>query len=215
MSTVTTTQVGNLRITTHVVQTADTSNMTSNVTQPAICLTPLASKHFKKTPVRALSALLMLIGILQLFIGILYYAAETTIVSLTLNSGVYIWGGLAVFVAGGACLTAILKDTLPTVKVCMVFNVVNIVVGVVGLILFIIQIYYESQATWKYADLEESIHDSYNPYYYGYNSCMVMNLRLSLLIIVILFSLLGLAISGFMTIVSFKAMRRCGYSMLR
>ncbi|KAM5140886.1 uncharacterized protein ACMZJ9_014711 [Mantella aurantiaca] len=215
MST-TTTQVGNLRITTQVVNAADASGL--DVPQPNTTLMPAPSKYFKKIPVKALSAVLILVGILQLSIGLTFYAAETTIVSLTLKSGVYIWGGLAVIVAGVTSLTAILRDTINMVKVCMSCNIANIVVAAIGLILFSIQIRYESQACWLNLQDEDQSTCPYerNSYsYYFVYSDMTVKLRVSMNIIVILFSLLGLVISCFMTAVCDKVLKTTGYSLLR
>ncbi|XP_077310837.1 uncharacterized protein LOC143930409 [Lithobates pipiens] len=224
----TTSQVGNIIIRTQVVPAPDPYG--SNVFPSTTTVTPMTSKHFKKIPVKALSTVLMLIGILQMLTGVVFYASETNIISLTLKSGVYIWGGVVVFVAGAACLNAILKDTITMVKVCMSCNIISIVVTAVGLILFTIQTYYESQACWirpgekEYNGCQNTEdekrnynYNNYNDYYNYYSSStdIVMRLRVSVNIIIMLFSLLGLVISCFMTIVSDKVLKSTGYSLLR
>ncbi|XP_040176834.1 uncharacterized protein LOC120909181 isoform X2 [Rana temporaria] len=169
----TTSQVGNLFIRTQVIPAPDPHG--SDVFPSTTTLTPVTNKYFKKIPVKALSAVLMLIGILQMFTGVVFYASETEIVSLTLKSGVYIWGGVVVFAAGVACLNAILKEKITMIKVCMSCNIINIVVAAVGLILFAIQTYYESQACWLRPGEKEydgcqvpqkDVYGNYNHYYY-------------------------------------------------
>lgn len=223
----TTSQVGNLLIRTQVIPAPDPHG--SDVFPSTTTLTPVTSKYFKKIPVKSLSAVLMLIGILQILIGVVLYASETNITSLTLKIGIYIWGGVVVFVAGAACLNAILKDTIPMIKVCMSCNIINIVVAAVGLILFAIQTYYESQGCWlrpgekEYNGCQVTKEDeygnyntyNYNNYYYGASTDTIVRLRVSLNIIVMLFSLLGLVLSCFMTRVSDKVLKSTGYSLLR
>lgn len=221
----TTAQVGNLLIRTQVIPAPDPhASEVFPSTTTTTTWTPVTRKHFKKIPVKALSTVLILIGILQMSTGFVFYAAETNTVSLTLKSGVYIWGGVVVFAAGVACLIAVIKDTITMIKVCMSCNIINIVVAAVGLIVFAIQTYYESQACWlrpsdkEYNACENTANDNYDyyhySYYYRYARDDVVRLRMSVNIIIMLFSLLGLVISSFMTIVSHKVLKSTGYSLL-
>ncbi|XP_068111682.1 high affinity immunoglobulin epsilon receptor subunit beta-like [Hyperolius riggenbachi] len=217
---VTIAQSGGLRITAQVVQGAGTED--SEISRAAVKLSSPTSKYFKKTPVKALSTVLILIGILQLCIAILFHCAESTPISLTLRSGVYIWGGVVMIIAGIASLIAHKLDTVKMVRICFGCNIANISVASVGLLLYAIQIYTETQICWKRFERDEMDLSScesgntkpyYNYYYYS-NTQDVVKFRLAVTVLILLYSLVGLAISCFMTVKSNKILKTTGYSRM-
>ncbi|KAM9324955.1 uncharacterized protein PAF06_001065 [Gastrophryne carolinensis] len=208
-----TAQVGNLNITTQVVPGTNSFSPSAPVSPKNFV--PVISKHFKKTPVKALSTVLMLTGILQLSFGFVMFAAENKQLSLTVRSGVSLWAGLVVFIAGCTLLIALLKDTVDMIKVCMVCNIINVTVATVGLILYAIQIYGETQNCWvPVQDSGRNMCDPGPNSYYYYRED-ITQLRISIISMLMIFSLLGLVISCVISKVSDKALKASGYSLLR
>ncbi|KAM4636701.1 membrane-spanning 4-domains subfamily A member 15-like isoform 1-T1 [Discoglossus pictus] len=168
------------------------------------------------------TTVLILVAVIELSFGVMLLAAEGDQPSLTVRSGVYIWGGLAVLVAG--CVTVALetKESINMVKACVGCNLANLLLGGLSIILFAVQLHKETQACWVSIDREltSSCYSIYNMtarqdyfYYYG-ESNYVAPLRVAVNSLAILYASLGIIITTCVLLFIWKAVKATKYSLL-
>ncbi|XP_075440843.1 membrane-spanning 4-domains subfamily A member 4A-like [Ascaphus truei] len=144
------TRSGDMCVTTRVLPGTDpgTALLSSDRTPTLQSWTTVATQQMKKLHTKSLGTLLILIGVLQLSCGATMSLAEGDQPSLTVCSGVYIWGGLVVIVAGCVTVAVDMKETITLVRACLGCHVTNAVLGGVGLILLAVQLYIETESCW-------------------------------------------------------------------
>ncbi|XP_069588165.1 uncharacterized protein [Ranitomeya imitator] len=221
---VSTAQVGNLSITTQVVPGGGQNNLAGLGTTPN-WVQELSKK--KKQPMKSLSAVLILIGALQLTIGTSMFVAENSYLSLLSRSGIVFVGSLTLI--STAIITVIFanKETILRIKICLISHVINVTIAGIGIILYVIQVYTDTQSCWV------STHDidSYNPcipgnysindynynYRYGYSrdySEVIYTMRVSLNSLVLFYVIVGFNISSFIIFLKWKSLKDTKYTLL-
>ncbi|KAM4636702.1 membrane-spanning 4-domains subfamily A member 6B-like isoform 2-T3 [Discoglossus pictus] len=219
------TQVGDVCVTTRVVPGIDPGAAALCSETPPLPTTPwtsLTTKNMKTFRAKAFGTVLILVAVIELSFGVMLLAAEGDQPSLTVRSGVYIWGGLAVLVAG--CVTVALetKESINMVKACVGCNLANLLLGGLSIILFAVQLHKETQACWVSIDREltSSCYSIYNMtarqdyfYYYG-ESNYVAPLRVAVNSLAILYASLGIIITTCVLLFIWKAVKATKYSLL-
>ncbi|XP_073495058.1 uncharacterized protein [Phyllobates terribilis] len=216
-------QLGNLSITTQVVPAGGQNNLPGLGTTPN-WIHELSKK--KKQPMKSLSAVLILIGALQLTVGTSMYVAENGYLSLLSRSGIIFLGSLA-FIST-AILTVIFaeKETILRIKICLISHAINVAIAAVGIILYVIQVYTDTQSCW----VSTQDIDSYNPcipgnttndysynYRYGYGrdySEVIYTLRVSLNSLVLFYIIVGFNISSLIIFLKWKSLKDTKYTLL-
>ncbi|XP_041425035.1 uncharacterized protein LOC108696313 [Xenopus laevis] len=215
---VSTTHMGNLCITTQVLPGTDVDAAHASVAKK----TQAHFRRHKNLHMKALGTVLILIGLLQQSFGVIMNIAEEELYSLTVRSGVYFWGGLVVILAG--CITVALETTenIILVKASLGFIAVNAVLGAVGLILYMVQLYLETELSWIRRNYEVASYcnnvtnqDKYDYFYYERNEVDVLVLRLAVNSVVLLLSLTAFLLSISVIILGRKVLKDNQYLMLK
>ncbi|KAM8924567.1 uncharacterized protein RCH25_009256 [Pelodytes ibericus] len=222
---VSTARLGDLSVTTRVLPASDTgaAALTSGPQYASQAWTPAITQKFKKLHTKALSVVLILTGVLQICFGVMMSIAENEYPSLAVRSGVYIWGGLVVLAAGCITVPVETMENINMIKACLGSHVTNLVVGGVALILYIVQLYTETQACWaNYEQYNQtgcvSLYNNQDfhqqDYYYYVSHNYVAILRVSVSSVVLIFSLLGLIVSICVVGSGWKVLKDARYSLL-
>ncbi|KAM4702902.1 membrane-spanning 4-domains subfamily A member 12-like [Rhinophrynus dorsalis] len=150
-----TAQLGDLCITTQVLPGCDTGSaaLATNATTAAQSWNP--SQKIKHVYTTALGTVQILIGVVQISFGVMFLISDWEYPSTTVRSGVYIWAGLVVFVTGSITVATAKKNNIKMIKACLVCHVTNLILGGIGLVLCMVQLYTESLACWLYIEDED------------------------------------------------------------
>ncbi|XP_053306569.1 uncharacterized protein LOC128468785 [Spea bombifrons] len=218
---VSTARLGDLCVTTTVLPASDAGALRRDASHT---WTPEITMKFKTLHMKALSVLLILIGVLQISFGVIMALAEDEYQSLTVRSGVYIWGGLVVFVAGCITVASETKENINMIKACLVSHVTNVAVGGVAMIVYMVQLYAETQTCWARTDrhdlnncvsMDNEEVTTVSHHYYDYvEHNDVTTLRVTVNSMILLFSLLGWIISLCVVFSGWKVLKDVGYSLL-
>ncbi|KAM4012958.1 uncharacterized protein ACNLHF_003196 [Anomaloglossus baeobatrachus] len=220
-----TAQLGNLSITTQVVPAGGQNNLPGLGTTPS-WVQELSKK--KKQPIKSLSAVLILIGALQLTVGASMFVSENGYLSLLSRSGIVFVGSLT-FIAT-AIITVVFanKDTIMRIKICLISHAINVAVAAIGIILYIIQVYTDTQTCWVAVHEVDSNNNNcvpgnataspdynYNRYYYYRDySEVIYTLRVSLNALVLFYIVIGFNISSFIIFLKWKSLKDTKYTLL-
>ncbi|KAG8538337.1 hypothetical protein GDO81_022829 [Engystomops pustulosus] len=218
------TQVGNLSITTQVLPAGDS-------TLPALATLPttpnwaqvLAQK--KKQPIKSLSAVIILIGVLQLMIGTSMYFAEKESPSLVSRSFAFL-GSLVFIMAGIVSVIFANDENITKIKICLFSHAINVVSAAIVIVLYAVQVHTDSQACWALVEYPNGNEcnpgnstynpNDYNHYYYGYQNYgdYVYTLRVSLNSLVLFYIIFGLIISSCIILLRWKLLQKSKYALL-
>lgn len=216
-----TAQLGNLSITTKVVPAG--GSIPGLGTLPSTPNWVHALSHKKQQPMKSLSAVIILIGALQLSIGISMSVAEREHPSLVSRSGIYL--GSLVFISAGI-ITVIFanEENIVKIKTCLISHVISVTFAAIGIILYAIQLYIDTQACWVDIEGEHSrckpsnvsTSDSQEWHHWGYLNYAnyVGPLRLSLNSLILFYIVVGLIISSAIIILRWKILKEAKYKLL-
>lgn len=219
-----TAQLGNVSITTKVVPAG--GNIPGLGTLPSTPNWVHVLSHKKKQPIKSLSAVIILIGALQLSIGISMSVAEKENPSLVSRSGIYL-GSVVLISAGIITVIFANEENIIKIKTCLISHMISATFAAIGIILYAIQVYTDTQACWE--DIEDKNskcipgnsstsspydHDYYYSHrYYSYAS-YVSPLRVSLNSLILFYIIVGLVISSSIIILRWKSLKEAKYNLL-
>ncbi|KAG9481087.1 hypothetical protein GDO78_010369 [Eleutherodactylus coqui] len=221
---VSTAQVGNLSITTQVVPAGE-NNVPGLVTVPSTQNWAQVLSQKKKLPIKSLSAVIILIGTLQLCIAVSMYIADNNYLSLLSRSRVYILS--LVFISTGI-LTVVFasEESIVKIQTCLVSHAINALSAAIGMVLYAIQIYTDSQACWQAINNSEHSRcaptvpngtSTYEPYHHYYSwdyGEYVYTLRLSLNSLVLFYIFVAFIISICIILFRWKLLQKTKYTLL-
>ncbi|KAM3918030.1 uncharacterized protein RB166_013001 [Leptodactylus fuscus] len=226
---VNTAQLGNLSITTQVVP-AGQSNVPGLETLSSTQNWVQALSQKKKTPIKSLSAVIILIGALQLCVGVSMFVAEDEYPSLVSRSKAF-FGSLVFIISGIVTVVFANEESVFKIKAGLISHVINAITAFIGIIIYTIQVYIESHSCWEEVGSEPkrsqcvqtntdtnsnmtSNSYDYPSYYYRNYSNFIYTLRVSLHGLILFYIVVGLIISSFIILLKWKSLKAARYTLL-
>lgn len=219
-----TAQLGNLSVTTKVVQAGENIPGLGTLPSTPNWVHVLSQKN--KRPIKSLSAVIILIGALQLSIGVSMHVAEKGTRSLVSHSGIY-WGSVAFISAGIMTVIFANEETVIKIKTCLISHGISATFAAIAIILYAIQVYTDTQACWVEINGEHSKcnsstsstndpHDYDGGHHYGYwnYANYVRPLRVSLNSLILFYIIVGFVISITIIILEWKVLKAAKYKLL-
>ncbi|XP_056402284.1 uncharacterized protein LOC130295496 [Hyla sarda] len=220
---VSTAQVGNLSITTQVVPAGENNIPGPSGLTSAPTWTQTLSQT-KKQPIKSLSAVIILIGALQLCFGVSMYLSESEYLSLVSRSGAPCWGGLAFITTGIITVVLASEESIVKIQTCLISHVVNAAFAALGMVLYAVQVYTDSQTCWADVDGHyntcipgnSSDHDPYDYLYRYYwpSGDLIYALRLSVNSLILFYVIVGFIISICIALLRWKLLKKAKYTLL-